>query len=175
MKTTIIICAAVMLSSACSKKDSSVTLQQGSTEAPTISSINQENLNLNKQQYSIYGKWFVDKSQGDGANTSEKAMVGRSIVFEQLNKDERKTSAKVSGNAGCNNYFGSATIDNNKEVDNIKFSGMASTKRYCPGVNDYSYLKLVEKSDSFKLSDDGSYLFLSKSGEGILLTFKRGN
>ena len=66
---------------------------------------------------------------------------------------------KVSGFAGCNSFFGTYTITN----DNITFSNIASSKKYCP-YNDVStvedqFLNSLSRISTFKIEDNVLKLF----------------
>jgi heat shock protein HslJ len=74
--------------------------------------------------------------------------------------------AKVSGSAGCNNYFASYAIDNN-ELSIIPPIG--STQMYCEGFMDQEnqYLAILEGAETFQVQD--SQLRVSSSGNRVLI------
>lgn len=75
---------------------------------------------------------------------------------------------KVAGFAGCNRYFGSYT---KKDAD-LGFSGLGSTKMYCPEkmeVED-AFLKAMREVNHYKLTADK--LTLQKD-ESVLMEFSR--
>ncbi len=64
----------------------------------------------------------------------------------------RKDGSRVQGNAGCNGYGGSYTLDPNGF--NIKFSAMMSTQMACPGLDiENQFLKVFEQADSYYVKD----------------------
>jgi len=64
----------------------------------------------------------------------------------------RTKENKVQGNAGCNGYGGTYTLDPNGF--NIKFSAMMHTQMACPGLDvENEYLKLFETADSYYVKD----------------------
>ena len=64
----------------------------------------------------------------------------------------RKQDARVQGNAGCNGYGGTYTL--NENGFNIKFSSMISTQMACPGLDiENEFFKLFEKADSYYVNN----------------------
>jgi heat shock protein HslJ len=64
----------------------------------------------------------------------------------------RKQENRAQGNAGCNGYGGTYTLDANGF--NIKFSSMMHTMMACPGLDvENEYLKAVEMTDSYYVTD----------------------
>ena len=64
----------------------------------------------------------------------------------------RKKDSRVQGNAGCNGYGGTYTLDPNGF--NIKFSAMMSTQMACPGLDiENQFLKVFEQADSYYVKD----------------------
>lgn len=76
------------------------------------------------------------------------------------------TEGKVSGSAGCNNYFTSYEIKNN-ELSII--SPIGSTQMYCEGLMDQEqqYLAILEGAETFQVQD--SQLRISSSGNQVLI------
>ena len=70
------------------------------------------------------------------------------------------TTNKVSGNAGCNQYGGNFTTENNS----IKFDRLMSTKMYCSKFQkiENSYLKMLARVTNYKLKDN-QILFYDKT------------
>lgn len=80
---------------------------------------------------------------------------------------------KISGNAGCNDYFGTYRVDGGL----LSIEGLVSTEKYClspQGVMDLEgkYLSLL--SESTRDNIDGNELTLSYYDEKKLLVFRRG-
>lgn len=64
----------------------------------------------------------------------------------------RKQENRVQGNAGCNGYGGTYTLDPNGF--NIKFSAMMHTQMACPGLDvENEFLKVFENADSYYVKD----------------------
>jgi heat shock protein HslJ len=64
---------------------------------------------------------------------------------------------KVTGNDGCNNFFGAYTLDGNK----LKFGMLASTRMACPQINDLDieFNKVITMTSSYRISGDRLELF----------------
>ena len=75
---------------------------------------------------------------------------------------------KVSGSAGCNNYFAGYEINNN-EVSII--APVGSTEMYCEGIMEQEdrYLELLESAETFQIQDKKLHIF---SSGGQKLIFK---
>ncbi|PVW14118.1 META domain-containing protein [Marixanthomonas spongiae] len=77
-------------------------------------------------------------------------------------------SGRVSGNAGCNNYFGDYTINNNA----LTFGELAATKKMCGEdvmeVED-NYLKTLSKVGGYRIQDNVLTLY-AKSDQSVLIT-----
>ncbi len=64
---------------------------------------------------------------------------------------------KVTGNDGCNNFFGGYTLDEN----DLKFGMPASTRMACPQINDFDieFNKMISMTSSYRISDNKLELF----------------
>jgi heat shock protein HslJ len=64
---------------------------------------------------------------------------------------------KLTGNDGCNNFFGAYTLDGNK----LKFGMLASTRMACPQINelDIEFNKVISITSSYTISSDKLELF----------------
>jgi heat shock protein HslJ len=85
----------------------------------------------------------------------------------QLNPTQSITfeAGKVSGFAGCNNFFGMYTL----QGSNLGISGLASTRKACEKTimqMETKFLSSLEKNRRFLISQDGMRLTLI--GETIL-------
>lgn len=81
--------------------------------------------------------------------------------------------SRVSGNAGCNDYFGGYRIEGGL----ISVGQLASTEKYClspEGVmeREQVYLSLLQATTRFNV--DGDELILSYYDQKQLLVFRRG-
>jgi len=112
----------------------------------------QEKTETTTQPIRFEGKWQVSEIVG----------------IDSLSKSPTLTidngSKKISGNAGCNNYSGSFSIDK----DEITFQKAFATKRYCTNMNiEHAFFNCLQNSHYYKLIDgklkiydkDGSELF----------------
>jgi len=76
------------------------------------------------------------------------ADAGRREVYLIL----RQQDSRVQGNAGCNGYGGTYTLDPNGF--NIKFSSMMHTQMACAGLDvENEFLKVFEQADSYYVKD----------------------
>ncbi|HHB79011.1 MAG TPA: META domain-containing protein [Saprospiraceae bacterium] len=66
--------------------------------------------------------------------------------------------AKISGNGGCNNFFGKYKIEQNR----LTISNIGATRKYCPktGKFERKYLSALEKVTSYKLEKERLILTL---------------
>lgn len=64
---------------------------------------------------------------------------------------------KVTGNDGCNNFFGGYTLDGNK----LKFGMLASTRMACPKINDLDieFNKMISMTSSYRINGNKLELF----------------
>ncbi len=87
------------------------------------------------------------------------------ILLDQAQK-------KVSGFAGCNNFFGSYTLDG----ASLKFGQVASTRMACPGPEaglEAGFFKALDKIRGWKIKE-GELLLLDGSEVLVRLSQKRG-
>ena len=56
---------------------------------------------------------------------------GNSIIDEELTLDIDATRKAISGNSGCNQYFGSIVLEEN----GLRFTKVGMTKKLCPEKN----------------------------------------
>jgi heat shock protein HslJ len=72
---------------------------------------------------------------------------------------------KVSGNDGCNDFFGRIEINKNK----ISFSNLGATKKFCPDTDlDKNFNMLIKDIDSYKIS---SKILKFYKGKKLLLEY----
>lgn len=87
---------------------------------------------------------------------------GPRIAFDGLYPNKKPTISfdlkenKVSGNNGCNQYFGTLQVDGNKI--NFKDSKMGMSMMACQGNGDQVFMNTLEKIDSYSISEDGKIL-----------------
>jgi heat shock protein HslJ len=89
-------------------------------------------------------------------------ITGPRITFDGLYPDKKPIiifdlkANRVSGNNSCNQYFGVLILDGNKI--NFKDAKMGMTMMACPGLGETTYMKTLEKIDSYSISEDGKTL-----------------
>lgn len=87
---------------------------------------------------------------------------GPRISFDGLYPDKKPTiifdlkENKISGNNSCNKYFGKLLVDGNKI--NFKDAKIGMTMMACQGLGEGTYMKTLEKIDSYSISEDGKIL-----------------
>lgn len=115
--------------------------------------------NTTNSSNSLQGEWVLTFISGpriafDGLYPEAKPTIN----FEVTDK-------KVFGKNSCNNYSGALLVDGNKI--SFKDSKMAVTMMACPGNGDSVYMNMLEKIDSYKVTEEGK--ILTFEGEGIAL------
>ena len=99
-------------------------------------------------------KWIVSQIEGGPAAPGVTSTL---LIAED---------GKVSGNAGCNGYFGSAIIDN----DAIAFGNLGTTRMACPepamGQED-RVLEALDSTRGYRL-DKNDLILLDAGGNSIL-------
>ena len=109
---------------------------------------------------SLVGTWELDYI----ANSAK--------PFNELYPDKKPTlvfdssSNKVSGNAGCNTFNSSVTINGK----NIKFGPMATTRMACPGEGEPLFLQSIEKVNVQSVNGDQLTLIV---GDIATMRFKK--
>lgn len=89
-------------------------------------------------------------------------ITGPRIAFDGLYPNKKPTiifdlkENKIFGNNSCNQYFGVLLLDGKKI--NFKDAKMGSTMMACPGTGESTYMKTLEKIDSYSISEDGKTL-----------------
>lgn len=104
--------------------------------------IENENLNSMKKEHITLSGSYTISQVGDNKSLSPKL----NISFDE-------NSNKVTGFSGCNTFFGTYAVENNK----ISFSQMATSKKLCrPEINDIEsqILKALNDADSFSINGE---------------------
>lgn len=97
-----------------------------------------KNKTATSQQNTLDGTWTLTYLEGADMATLYKGKIP-GITFDVAGK-------KVNGNNGCNNFFGSITLDGSS----LAFSGpMGSTKMFCPGAGEQQFMEALAKVTSF--------------------------
>ncbi|MBC3845880.1 META domain-containing protein [Winogradskyella echinorum] len=108
----------------------------------TKETIENENLNSMKKEHITLSGSYTISQVGDNKSLSPKL----NISFDE-------NSNKVTGFSGCNTFFGTYAVENNK----ISFSQMATSKKLCrPEINDIEsqILKALNDADSFSINGE---------------------
>jgi len=114
--------------------------------------IYQEKSEVIQQGFSLKGKWKVSKLVGIDS-------LSKSPI---LNIDLE--AKKISGNAGCNNYGVSFSIDK----EQIKFETPFATKMYCTNMNiEKAFFECLQNTSNYKFVN-GDLTFFSKDSEVLL-------
>lgn len=118
-------------------------------------------------------KKSTSSSKSNLAGTWELAYItGPRITFDGLYPEKRpllnfsSTDNNVSGNTSCNGWW--STVDVNEEA--MKFSPVFTTKIFCEGAGEPTFLQMLEKVKNYTL--EGNTLSL-KEGELLLMKFIR--
>lgn len=115
--------------------------------------------NTTNSSNSLQGEWVLTY------------ISGPRIAFDGLYPDAKPTinfdgnEKKVFGNNSCNRYSGALVVKGTKI--SFKNSKMAVTMMACPGNGDSVYMNMLDKIDSYSISESGKVLTLE--GEGIAL------
>lgn len=83
-----------------------------------------------------------------------------------------KVAGRISGNGGCNNFFGDATIQfTTANAGTVRFSKLGSTMMACPNklVEEQRLFKLLEQADAFEFTAGELQL---KRGAQIIVRLK---
>lgn len=83
---------------------------------------------------------------------------GQDVEWDENQKKEihfilKTEENKITGFAGCNNFFGIYTLE---DGNRIRFSKMASTMMACPDMsfNESEFLKIFELTDNYTINGD---------------------
>jgi heat shock protein HslJ len=114
----------------------------------------------NNQSSSLYSKWQLIELNGSLIQVSEGLKTPSITVAKE---------GRISGNASCNNFFGSFETD---DAFRLKFSKMGSTMMACTDMSlERDFLQNLERVDNFTLN--GDTLSLNKARMAPLLRFVR--
>lgn len=103
-------------------------------------------------------------------------ITGPRIAFNGLYPEKKPTikfdlkENRISGNNSCNQYFGALLLNANKI--NFKDAKMGSTMMACQGLGEATYMKTLEKIDSYSVSKDGKILSFI-SGKIEMMRFEK--
>ncbi len=106
---------------------------------------------------------FVNTESSDGAVTSSSIQAAQQTL--SFAKD-----GKISGNAGCNDYFANYEVDGNK----LSFSAIGSTKMFCGDglmAEESAFLSALEKAASYRITGDSLQIYAAD--DTTLISFSR--
>lgn len=99
----------------------------------------------------------------DSGQSGHKPLLGTTWNLVELNNSKIEhpgpqvphlqfETDKVTGNDGCNNFFGSYTLDGNK----LKFGMLASTRMACQQINDLDieFNKMISMTGSYRVNGE---------------------
>ncbi|WP_310994033.1 META domain-containing protein [Aequorivita marina] len=102
-------------------------------------------------------------------------LEGKDILSSQDNEREigftlNESENRISGYAGCNNFFGTYTLKAGNQID---FSALGATKMACPDgtFNESKFLKVFNLADNYRITGDKLELNIGKRAP--LAVFKR--
>ncbi len=106
---------------------------------------------------------FVNTESSDGAVTSSSIQAAQQTMLFS-------NDSKISGNAGCNNYFANYEVEGNK----LSLSAIGSTKMFCGEglmAEETAFLTALEKASSYRISGDSLQIFAAD--DTTLISFSR--
>jgi heat shock protein HslJ len=118
--------------------------------------------NTTNSSDSLQGEWVLN------------FITGPRIAFEGLYPNQKPTinfdlsTKKVFGNNSCNDYFGILNLEGN--TISFKKSNLSVTKMACLGSEngDNLYMDMLDKVDSYSISDNGKELVMTGNGVRLL-------
>jgi heat shock protein HslJ len=106
----------------------------------------------------------------DTEQASKAPLLGTTWNLAELNNEKiqhpgpqlphlRFESEKVTGNDGCNNFFGGYTLDGNS----LRFGMLGSTRMACPQIKDFDmkFNKMISATTRYRITGDKLELFES--------------
>lgn len=116
----------------------------------------------NKSMNLLEGKWQLIMVNGKKIDSD---FEGAKIPFISFDSE----TMEVTGNTGCNNFFGSYTADSS--TNKISMNDIASTEMYCEQVTyETEFLMAIQKADNYTIID--GVLSLNKAKMAPLAVFK---
>lgn len=116
--------------------------------------------NTTNSSNSLQGEWVLTY------------ITGPRIAFDGLYPEQKPTinfdiaGQKVFGKNSCNSYSGKVMIDGDK-ID-FKDSKMAMTMRACEGNGERVYMNMLEKIDSYSVTEEGKVLTMFGNGVALM-------
>ena len=114
----------------------------------------------------------VPKATGKVGKTQANILNTQWVLAEKV-KGKAPTliieNRKLSGNGGCNRYFGNLSLD--PTVGNFTATQIGSTRMNCDNIsNETSYINLLQQADKYVVSGDTLELY---KGNLLLMKFSR--
>lgn len=106
---------------------------------------------------------FVNAESSEGAVTSSSIKAAQQTL-------SFSNDGKISGNAGCNEYFANYEVDGNK----LSFSAIGSTKMFCGDglmAEETAFMTALEKAASYRIT--GGSLQIFAADDTTLISFSR--
>jgi heat shock protein HslJ len=88
----------------------------------------------------LHDIWVLESIEGKTYSRAENQNLHPTI--EIYLAEER-----FNGNTGCNNMSGEVTVNGSK----ITFSNIVTTKMFCEGVDETSFISALEKANNYKI------------------------
>lgn len=113
-------------------------------------------------------------TSGAKVGTAQPALLGTEwVLAEDVNSDQPTMlveAGKISGNAGCNNYF-SNTFTSNPKIGDFVVSNIGSTRKKCLNMTvENSFLGMLQEANKYIIN--GTSLELYKDNL-LLLKFNK--
>lgn len=107
----------------------------------------------------------------DGATWRVEDIAGRGVIDNAQTTLRIDADGKVSGSTGCNNYFGTATLDGAR----MRFGPLATTYRACPPALMDQERKFLDALKAARMArfDAKGRLQITTGGGKALLTLTR--
>jgi len=145
MKIQLIIIAATLLSI--------IGCQSSKEATKTHEVVNIDKNNPTPEEETIVEKYWKLKTL---AGTAVKMAPNQTKeIYFMLKLNE----TRVKGFSGCNSIMGSYKLS---KGNRIEFSKMATTKMFCPNVNEAEFLNIFDLADNYSIKDDVLYLNVGK-------------
>ena len=103
-------------------------------------------------------RWLMTEMHGKAVERTEENAESFTIIFDEKEQ-------KVSGVAGCNNFFGPYE---ETPVRKIKIGPLGATRMMCPDMAmETDFMRMLGETDSYTV--DGDMLMLQRDGEVIAI------
>lgn len=107
--------------------------------------------------------WELFSINGSTINTADYDRGVPDITFG--------TDGKVNGGNGCNRYGGTYTLEDSGK---LLFGQMMSTKMFCPGSGEATFMKALHEANMLK-AEDNKLILLNGTNEVLVFVPKKNN